>query len=99
MQRLSRHAILALVPPDQPTEYLCVDYDLKYRAAKTPPEICRKGQGGNKVKPRDKGTAVKVIDICCGRGGDLNKLMREFVLDLYVGVDISYDELNEVREY
>ena len=39
---------------------------------------------------------MKVIDICCGRGGDINKLTQEFITDLYVGFDISYDELNEV---
>ena len=40
---------------------------------------------------------IKALDICCGRGGDLNKLTREFVLDLYVGIDLSLQELKEAE--
>ena len=41
---------------------------------------------------------MKVLDLACGRGGDLNKWTRENIVNLYVGVDVSGEELIEAEQ-
>jgi mRNA (guanine-N7-)-methyltransferase len=40
----------------------------------------------------------RVLDLACGRGGDLNKWTRDCEVKLYVGVDISVEELKEAKQ-
>lgn len=49
---------------------------------------------GNYVKRRAPGAPIVFLDLCCGKGGDLNKC--EFVnVDQYVGIDISDASVRE----
>lgn len=49
---------------------------------------------GNFVKRRQEGHPIVFLDLCCGKGGDLNKC--EFVnVDQYIGVDISDASVKE----
>lgn len=49
---------------------------------------------GNFVKRRQEGAPLVFVDLCCGKGGDLNKC--EFVhVDQYIGVDISDASVKE----
>lgn len=49
---------------------------------------------GNFVKRRAPGAPLVFLDLCCGKGGDLNKC--EFVsVDQYVGIDISDASVRE----
>lgn len=49
---------------------------------------------GNFVKRRQEGAQLVFLDLCCGKGGDLNKC--EFVgVDQYIGVDISDASVKE----
>jgi len=49
---------------------------------------------GNFVKRRLEGAPLVFLDLCCGKGGDLNKC--EFVhVDQYIGVDISDASVRE----
>jgi mRNA (guanine-N7-)-methyltransferase len=72
---------------------------LKYNPQKSPLELHSPSQVDRKQKKPFpyKERRVKALDICCGRGGDINKLSREFMLDLYVGIDLSLQELKEAE--
>ena len=49
---------------------------------------------GNWVKRRAPNTPLVFLDLCCGKGGDLNKC--EFVnVDQYIGIDISEASIRE----
>lgn len=49
---------------------------------------------GNFVKRRHEGAPLVFVDLCCGKGGDLNKC--EFVhVDHYIGIDISDASVKE----
>lgn len=49
---------------------------------------------GNWVKRRAPNTPLVLLDLCCGKGGDLNKC--EFVnVDQYIGIDISEASIRE----
>lgn len=49
---------------------------------------------GNFVKRRQEGAPLVFLDLCCGKGGDLNKC--EFAhVDHYIGVDISDASVKE----
>lgn len=49
---------------------------------------------GNYVKRRLEGAPLVFLDLCCGKGGDLNKC--EFVhVDHYIGIDISDASVRE----
>lgn len=49
---------------------------------------------GNFVKRRQEGAPIVFLDLCCGKGGDLNKC--EFVnVDQYIGIDISDASVKE----
>lgn len=41
---------------------------------------------------------MKVLDLACGRGGDINKWTRDGFIVFYAGVDISGEELVEARK-
>ncbi len=103
IKRLKENAKALVVPSDEIAEYLCIDFDVKYQATVVPPELyerkspTRKG-GENDRKKSSASEPVRVIDICCGRGGDLNKLTSEFTVDFYLGMDISLEELHEADE-
>lgn len=75
------------------------DSFLKYNPQKAPLELHSPFQVDRKQKKPFpyKERRVKALDICCGRGGDINKLTREFMLDLYVGIDLSLQELKEAE--
>ena len=96
IMRLKENAKALLVPSDTQTEYLCIDFDVKYQATIVPPELCDGvSTKSSSRKKNSKSGPVRVIDICCGRGGDLNKLTSEFIVEFYLGVDISFEELLE----
>ena len=48
--------------------------------------------GGGRVE------AINVLDIACGRGGDTKKFTSDHNVDLYVGVDISTEQVKECGE-
>lgn len=49
---------------------------------------------GNWVKRRDEKAPLVILDLCCGKGGDLNKC--EFVnVNQYIGIDISEASVRE----
>ena len=41
---------------------------------------------------------INVLDVACGRGGDIKKFTSDNVIGAYVGVDISPEQLNECQE-
>ena len=97
VERLEKNGSALLVSSDKP-EYLCVDFDVKYQATIAPEELRKYNVITKKGKKKPSPMKVKVIDICCGRGGDINKLSREFDVDFYLGMDISLEELYEAED-
>lgn len=46
---------------------------------------------------RQLGPHISVLDLCCGRGGDLAKYQKQRVAH-YVGVDLSEELVIEARQ-
>ena len=86
-----------LMIPGEQADYMCIDFDLKYKATVAPHEISKVKKGSQKSHKANS-HSVKVLDICCGRGGDISKISKAFSVDLYVGLDISLNELIQVNK-
>ena len=48
-------------------------------------------------KQQNKSQSVRVLDLACGRGGDLGKWFKSHSIELYVGLDISPASLAEAE--
>ena len=48
----------------------------------------------NKIYRSKTSHAISILDIACGRGGDINKFINtELKISLYIGIDVSYEGL------
>ena len=100
LSRLESHA-KALFENDK-NIYHFIDYDLKYKPNVHPDSITKSepshSQKNNFKQNKKKNShRINVLDICCGRGGELNKLAKEYNVDAYVGIDLSILELQEAE--
>ena len=54
------------------------------------------GYEGNELSYEEKRVGISVLDLCCGRGGDLFKWKNQDVVH-YVGVDLSQALVEEAQ--
>jgi hypothetical protein len=68
------------------------------RPAPCPPVLRQRGRGrGGRRGGGGRKPSATVLEIACGRGGDLKKWTTHFRVEHYVGTDLSHEQLEEGR--
>jgi SAM-dependent methyltransferase len=57
-----------------------------------------RGRGGRGGPSSAAGGSINVLDLACGRGGDTKKFTSDHIVDIYVGVDVSEEQVKECHE-